>query len=162
MSRTDLTDGDVVPAAADHLHLDALHQTLQLVPDVPGSPHGAELDEVLIAPLGGVAALHPLGTKQSGTQLRDRTSRTNSCLVHTSGLRSSTTETLNQTVQSKRIVLKNRVYVYGALTENSYLKINSHFYCYNDSTTKYCDKLPVHIVSSSGLSRLCPVWPVCS
>lgn len=57
---TDLANGQVVSLGADHLHLDAIHQTLQLVPDVPGSPHGAELDEVLVAPLCGVTALHPL------------------------------------------------------------------------------------------------------
>lgn len=56
----DLANGQVVSLGADHLHLDAIHQTLQLVPDVPGSPHGAELDEVLVAPLCGVTALHPL------------------------------------------------------------------------------------------------------
>lgn len=71
-SGTDLTDGDVVPVAADHLHLDALHQTLQLIPDVPGSPHGAELDEVLVAPLRGEAALHPLRRKHSRTAFRIR------------------------------------------------------------------------------------------
>lgn len=57
---TDLADGQVVSLGADHLHLDTIHQPLQLVPDVPGSPHGAELDEVLVAPLCGVTALHPL------------------------------------------------------------------------------------------------------
>lgn len=60
---TDLADGDVVPLTAEHLHLDAVHQALQLVPDIPGPSHGAELDEVLVAPLRGEAALHPLTEK---------------------------------------------------------------------------------------------------
>lgn len=60
VSVTDLADGQAVSLGADHLHLDPIHQTLQLVPDIPGSSHGAELDEVLIAPLCGVTALHPL------------------------------------------------------------------------------------------------------
>lgn len=57
---THLPDGQVFSRRADHLHLNTIHQTLQLVPDVPGSSHGAELDEVLVAPLSRVAALHPL------------------------------------------------------------------------------------------------------
>lgn len=46
-----LANGHVVTLGAGHLHLDSVHETLQLVPDIPGSPHGAELNEVLIAPL---------------------------------------------------------------------------------------------------------------
>lgn len=46
-----LANGHVVNLGTDHLHLDSVHETLQLVPDIPGSPHGAELNEVLIAPL---------------------------------------------------------------------------------------------------------------
>lgn len=57
---THLADGQVFPRRTDHLHLNAIHQTLQLVPHVPGSSHGAELDEVLVTPLSRVAALHPL------------------------------------------------------------------------------------------------------
>lgn len=64
---TDLTNGQVVSIAADHLHLNTIHQTLQLVPDIPGSSHGAELDEVLIAPLCGVTTLHPLRGKKAIT-----------------------------------------------------------------------------------------------
>lgn len=62
-SITDLANGQAVPLGADHLHLNTIHQTLQLVPDIPGSSHGAELDEVLIAPLCGVTALQPLREK---------------------------------------------------------------------------------------------------
>lgn len=57
---TDLADGQDFPRRTDHLHLNAIHQTLQLVPHVPGSSHGPELDEVLVAPLSRVVALHPL------------------------------------------------------------------------------------------------------
>ena len=60
---TDLADGCVVALGADHLHFDTVHQTLQLLPYIPRPLHGAELDEVLITPLGGVAALHPLQGK---------------------------------------------------------------------------------------------------
>lgn len=67
LSITDLANGQAVSLGADHLHLDPIHQTLQLVPDVPGSSHGAELDEVLIAPLCGVTALHPLREKDIKT-----------------------------------------------------------------------------------------------
>lgn len=62
-SSTNLANGHIVPLGADHLHFNAIHQSLQLVPDVPGSSHGAKLDEVLIAPLCGEAALHPLKEK---------------------------------------------------------------------------------------------------
>lgn len=65
---TDLANGQVVSVAADHLHLNTIHQTLQLVPDIPGSSHGAELDEVLIAPLCGVTALRPLREKKPSRQ----------------------------------------------------------------------------------------------
>lgn len=64
---TDLANGQVVSVGTDHLHLDTVHQALQLVPDVPGSSHGAELDEVLVAPLCGVTALHPLWEKDITT-----------------------------------------------------------------------------------------------
>lgn len=64
---TDLANGQVVSLGTDHLHLNTIHQPLQLVPDVPGSSHGAELDEVLIAPLCGVTALHPLREKDITT-----------------------------------------------------------------------------------------------
>lgn len=57
---TDLADWQVFPRRTDHLHLNAIHQTLQLVAHVPGSSHGAELDKILVAPLSRVAALHPL------------------------------------------------------------------------------------------------------
>lgn len=57
---TDLADWQVFPRRTDHLHLNAIHQTFQLVAHVPGSSHGPELDEVLVAPLSRVAALHPL------------------------------------------------------------------------------------------------------
>ena len=68
LSITDLTNGQAVPLRADHLHLDAIHQPLQLVPDVPGSSHGAELDEVLVAPLCGVTALQPLRENDRPTE----------------------------------------------------------------------------------------------
>ena len=69
LSLTDLANGHAVSLRADHLHLNTIHQTFQLVPDVPGSSHGAELDEVLIAPLRGVPALHPLRDKDTTQQL---------------------------------------------------------------------------------------------
>lgn len=57
---SNLANGHIVVLGTDHLHLNALHQSLKLVPNVAGSSHGAELDEILIAPLRGMAALHPL------------------------------------------------------------------------------------------------------
>lgn len=48
---TYLANGHIVFLGTDHLHLDTVHEALQLVPDIPCPPHGAELDEVLIAPL---------------------------------------------------------------------------------------------------------------
>lgn len=57
---TNLSNRHIFSLTADYLHLNALHQPLQLVPDIPGSPHGAELDEVLVAPLSGVSTLDPL------------------------------------------------------------------------------------------------------
>lgn len=46
-----LANGHGFTLRADHLHLYALHEALQLVTYVPRSSHGAELDEVLVAPL---------------------------------------------------------------------------------------------------------------
>lgn len=60
---TDLANRNTVFLRADHLHFNAIHQTLELVPDITGSSHGAKLDEILIAPLSGVAALNPLREK---------------------------------------------------------------------------------------------------
>lgn len=67
---TDLTNGQAVPMGTDHLHFNTIHQTLKLVPHIPRSSHGAELDEVLIAPLCGVTALHPLMEEDIMTAVR--------------------------------------------------------------------------------------------
>lgn len=64
-----LADRDVVPFAGGDVYLNALHQPLQLFSHIPCSSHGAELDEILIAPLHRVATLHPLKKKWRGTVL---------------------------------------------------------------------------------------------
>jgi hypothetical protein len=52
---------DGVPTwCAAHLDLDALHEALELLPDVPRALHAAVLDEVLVAPLGREIRVRPL------------------------------------------------------------------------------------------------------
>lgn len=60
LSITNLANWQAVSMGTYNLYLNTIHQTLQLLPDVSGSSHGAELDEILIAPLCGVTALQPL------------------------------------------------------------------------------------------------------
>lgn len=62
----DLADRSVVAGAGGRGDLDALHQPLQLLPHVPRPAQGARLYEVLVAPLQGVSAGHPLRGGRQG------------------------------------------------------------------------------------------------
>ena len=56
----DLSNTDVVPLAGTETNFHTFQEPLQLLPHIPGSAHGSELNKVLIAPLGRVTTLSPL------------------------------------------------------------------------------------------------------
>lgn len=58
-----LADRNVVPFAGSNIHLNAFHQPFQLFSHISSPPHRTKLDEILIAPLHGVTAFHPLREK---------------------------------------------------------------------------------------------------
>ena len=61
---SDLPDSDAVHAAVSDLHLNPLHEALELVPHVPRTAHRTVLDEVLKAPLGRETCFYPLFNKR--------------------------------------------------------------------------------------------------